>query len=238
VRFNDPELVAREYASEERFAARRVAFSDFVVGERAEDLALTALAETQPSRILEIGSGLGEFAERIASQLGAELVAVDISPRMVELTRARGVDASVADAAALPFRDGEFDAVVANWVLHHLPQLDRGVAEIARVLTGAGRLVAATFSAEHLLELYEWLDDPSVGELAFSSENGEQSLRRHFPHVERQDANGVVVFPDRESLHAYLSSLIRGRELADRLPDFEGDFHARSRQSLFVCDKG
>src|SRR5918912_1097860 len=84
VSFNDPELVALEYASEERFAARRVAFSDFVVGEKAEDLALAALAETQASRVLEIGSGLGEFAERIGSRLGAEVVAVDISPRMVD----------------------------------------------------------------------------------------------------------------------------------------------------------
>ena len=235
--FNDPELVAHEYASEERFAARRVAFSDFVVGEKAEDLALAALAETQASRVLEVGSGLGEFAERIGSRLGAEVVAVDISPRMVDLTRARGIDASVADAAALPFLDSEFDAVVANWVLHHLEDLDRGIAEIARVLTDTGRLVATTFSAEHLLELYQWLDDPSVGELVFSSENGDSSLRGYFRHVERRDANGVVVFPDRDSLHSYLSSLIRGRDLADRLPDFEGEFRARSRQSIFVCDK-
>jgi SAM-dependent methyltransferase len=237
VKFNDPELVAREYASEERFAARRVAFSDFVVGERAEDLALAALAKKRSGRILEIGSGLGEFAERIASQLGAEVIAIDISPRMVELTRVRGINALVGDAGLLPFRGGEFDAVVANWVLHHLQHLDRGIAEIARVLTDSGRLVAATFSAEHLLELYEWLDDPSVGELTFSTENGEQSLRPYFSRVERRDANGLVVFPERDSLHAYLSALIRGRELADRLPDFDGEFRARSRQSVFVCDK-
>jgi SAM-dependent methyltransferase len=156
---------------------------------------------------------------------------------MVELTRARGVEASVADAAALPFRVGEFDAVVANWVLHHVQGLDRGLAEIARVLTDEGRFVTATFSAEHLIELYEWLDEPTVAQLAFSSENGEEALRRHFPRVERRDADGVVVFPDRASLHAYLSSLIRGRDLADRLPDFDGEFQARSRQSIFVCDK-
>ena len=237
MKFNDPELVAREYASEERFAARRVVFSDFVEGDKAEDLVLAALREVQPRRILDIGCGLGEFAARTARELAAGVVAVDISPRMVEVARARGVEASVADAQALPIEDGEFDAVVANWVLHHVPDFDRGVAEIERVLTDRGRLVAATFSAEHLLELYEWLDDPSVGELAFSSENGAEALRRHFARVERRDAEGTVVFPDRDSLHAYLRSLIRGPELAERLPAFDGEFRARSRQSIFVCDK-
>jgi SAM-dependent methyltransferase len=237
VRFNDPELVAREYASEERFAARRVAFSDFVVGEKAEDFALAALAETQPGRILEIGCGLGELAARMADELRAQVTAVDLSPRMVEMARARGVDGSIADAEALPFQDGEFDAVVANWVFDHLPDLHRGLTEAERVLTDGGRLVAATFSADHLLELYEWLGDSSVGELAFSSENGEEPLRAHFARVERRDADGTVVFPDRQALHGYLRSLIHGRDLADRLPEFDGEFRARSRQSIFVCDK-
>ena len=71
----------------------------------------------------------------------------------------------------------------------------------------------------------------------FSSENGAAPLSRHFAHVERRDAKGTVVFPDRDALQAYLSSLIRGRELADRLPDFAGELRARSRQSIFVADK-
>jgi SAM-dependent methyltransferase len=237
VRFDDPELVAREYASEERFAARRVVFSDFVVGEKAEDLAVAALGEAVPARILEIGCGLGEFAERMAHELEAHVVAVDISPRMVELAAARGVDAVVADAQELPFAHLEFDCVVANWVLHHVPDLDRALTEIDRVLGDGGRLVAATFSADHLLELYEWLSDSSVGELSFSRENGAERLRSHFQRVERRDADGTVVFPDRAAVHTYLSSLIRGSDLAERLPDFSGEFRARSRQSVFVCDK-
>jgi SAM-dependent methyltransferase len=237
VTFNEPELVAREYASEGRFAARRVAFSDFVVGAKAEDLAVEALAEVRPPRVLEVGCGLGDFAERMSRELDAEVIAVDVSPRMVELTRSRGLHALVADAESLPFGNCEFGAVVANWVLHHVPELERGLAEVDRVLMDGGRFVAATFSAEHPLELYETFDDPNVAELAFSSENGEEALRAHFARVERRDADGTVVFPDRASLHSYLSSLIRGRELADRLPQFDGDFRARSRQSVFVCDE-
>ena len=61
---------------------------------------------------------MGELAERVARELGAEVVAIDISPRIVEIACGRGVDARMGDVQALPFADGEFDCVVANWVLY------------------------------------------------------------------------------------------------------------------------
>jgi ubiquinone/menaquinone biosynthesis C-methylase UbiE len=236
-RLNDAELVAREYASEERFLARRVAFVDYVEGPNAEDLAFEALTEAAPGRVLEVGSGTGAFAERVRRDLGAKVTAADISPRMVELARKRGLAAIEADVQDLPFGDGAFDCVVALWVLHHVPDLDRGLVEVARALQPGGRLVAATFGRDHLFELYDWLDAPSTSELEFSRENGEGVLRRHFGRVERRDADATVVFPDRGALRAYLCSLIQRSDLADRLPEFEGLFRAHSSQVVFVAEK-
>jgi SAM-dependent methyltransferase len=233
--FDDPELVAREYEDETRFAARRIAFSEFVEGQTAEQLAMEALREAAPSRVLELGCGLGTFAERLNRDLEVEVTAVDLSPRMVELARERGVNAIVADAQDLPFEDGVFDCVVANWVIHHFPDTEAGVREIGRVLRPEGRLVAATFSTEHMRDLYDWLGASDIGELEFSSENGAELLGQHFASVERRDADGIVRFPDHDSLHTYLSSLIRGAELAERLPEFQGEFEAQSRQSIFVA---
>jgi SAM-dependent methyltransferase len=235
MKFDDPELVAREYDDETRFAARRVAFSEFVEGQTAEELAIEALREVAPSRVLDVGCGLGKFAERMNRDLEVEVTAVDLSPRMVELTRGRGVNAIVADAQDLPFEEGKFDCVVANWVIHHFPDPDAGVREMGRVLRPEGRLVAATFSTEHMGDLYDWLGASDVGDLEFSSENGADLLGRHFTSVERRDADGIVRFPDRDSLHTYLSSLIRGAELTSRLPECEGVFEAQSRQSIFVA---
>lgn len=237
MKLDDPEVVAREYADERRFLARRVVFRDYLDGPNAEDLALAAVVEAAPTDVLEVGSGTGDFASRLQEELGVALVALDLSPRMVELARARGIDARIGLVEDLPFEGARFDCAVANWVLHHVPDLDRGLAELARVLRKGGRLVAATFGRDHLVELYEWLDAPSVGELTFSRESGEARLRRHFDRVERRDADATVVFPDRAALHAYLRALMRGTDLADRLPAFEGAFRARSAQSVFVAEK-
>src|SRR5689334_5017384 len=92
---NDPELVRREYADESRFA-HRVAFWAKRPGPHPFDVAFDAIVDLKPGRVLEVGSGRGELAERLARS-GIDVVAVDQSERMVELTRARGVDAHVAD---------------------------------------------------------------------------------------------------------------------------------------------
>lgn len=238
--FDDPELVRREYASEERFRARRAVFTTLVEGPNAEDLAFAAVAEVSPGRVLEVGSGLGYLAERVVRELGAELVALDLSPRMVDLVRGRGVEARVGDVQDLPFADREFDAVIANWMLYHVPDLDRALAEVERVLVPGGRLVAATFGEDQLVELWERLDNTHVAAIGFSRESGAEALERHFTRVERRDALGMVVFPDAEAVRRYVASTITGPHLADRVldePAFQGPFRARSSQTVFVAEK-
>jgi SAM-dependent methyltransferase len=237
VRFNDADLVRREYASEERLLARRVVFKDFVEGPNAEDLAFEAVREAKPGRVLEVGCGPGYFAERVQKELGAEVVALDVSPRMVELTREHGVDARIGDVQDLPFGDAEFDCAVANWMLYHVPDLDRGIAELARVLRPGGRLVAATFGEDHLRELWSLLGNDKASAVEFNRQNGASPLGRHFQQVERRDADGVVAFPDRAAVRSYVTATIRGAHLADSLPEFDGPFRARSRASAFVAAK-
>ncbi len=68
---------------------------------------------------------------------------------MVEATAQRGVRAEVADANHLPYADGTFDAVVAMWMLYHVPNLDRTLAEARRVLRPGGVLIAVTNGRQH-----------------------------------------------------------------------------------------
>src|SRR5205823_13608729 len=112
-------------------------------------------------------------------ELGVELVGIDQSQAMVEIQRAQGIEARVGDVQALPFADGEFDLVVAAWMLYHVPDLDRGLAEIARVLRPGGVLVAATNSLQHMQELWDLARRERLAHArTLRSESGEESLRR------------------------------------------------------------
>src|SRR5207249_11662847 len=118
VRLDDPEVVRRDYPDASRLSAR-IAAQQLGTGPDPRQVAFEAVAEAKPRRVLEVGPGRGELAERIRNELGPEIVAVDQSERMVELTRKRGIGSIVGDVQDLPFPDGVFDVAVAAWMLYH-----------------------------------------------------------------------------------------------------------------------
>jgi 2-polyprenyl-3-methyl-5-hydroxy-6-metoxy-1,4-benzoquinol methylase len=124
VRPDDPAVVREEYASEARLAVRKAAHA-LAGGPDAREALFEAVAEVAPRRILDVGYGEGELAERLARELDAEVVAIDQSIRMVQLARERGVDARLGDAQAFEFGGPAFDCVVAAWMLYHVRDLDR-----------------------------------------------------------------------------------------------------------------
>ncbi len=236
MRLNDPTVVHDEYATEERLAARVAAYAN-AEGPDARDKLLELLREAWPSRVLEVGCGWGELATRLERELGCDVIAVDLSPRMVELAQARGVDARVADVQELPFDDGSFDCAVAAWMLYHVPELDRGLAELARVLRPRGRLSAITNSELSLRELWELVDGYRDHVIGFSAENGAASLKRHFVNVQRHDVKPTVVFPNHAAARHYISSSVTRSDLAERLPPFDGPLRATRATALFVAEK-
>lgn len=231
MRPHDPHLVATQYATEAPLESRRSIYAT-AEGPDPREVAFAAVTEAAPRRVLEVGGGPGELAARIGEELGAEVVMVDLSPRMVELARARGVNAQVGDVQDLPFGDGEFDCAVAAWMLYHAPVLDRALAELARVLRPGGRLVAVTNGRDHLLELRE-LAGSRAWERRFRREEAAEALERHFARVERRDTDGsVAVEPD--GVRRYIESLGGGPAPSD-LPD--GPIRARTACAIFVAEK-
>jgi SAM-dependent methyltransferase len=236
-RLDDPLLVADEYADDARLRRRAAAFTGETTAADARVPLVEAVVAAQPKRILEVGCGWGELAEWVGRETGADVVAVDLSPRMVELARERGVNVQVGDVQELAFADGEFDVAVAAWMLYHVPDLDRGIAELARVLRPGGRLVAATNSRFHLLELRDLVGSgPST--LKFSREDGEEHLGRHFARVSREDIDGQLEFADRSTLEEYVRASISMSPFVANLPTaVEEPFFARRANSIFVAEK-
>jgi ubiquinone/menaquinone biosynthesis C-methylase UbiE len=102
---------------------------------------LDAASVAGGKRVLDIATGPGYVAGQAAAR-GAEVVGADIAEAMVALARRLHpeVDFRQADAQALPFEEGSFDAVVGNFAVLHLGRPEQAAAEFVRVLAPGGRL--------------------------------------------------------------------------------------------------
>jgi demethylmenaquinone methyltransferase/2-methoxy-6-polyprenyl-1,4-benzoquinol methylase len=103
---------------------------------------LAAEAAVRPGdRVLDACCGTGDLA-LAAERAGGTVTGVDFSERMLVRARAKSgtVDWVLADVMALPFADGSFDAVTVGFGIRNVPDLEAGLAELARVLRPGGRL--------------------------------------------------------------------------------------------------
>ena len=238
LRVDNPFVVQWEYASEERLAARNAVYRSLLrEGENADEVAYDIVRGLAPLHVLEVGCGMGELAQRLTREAGIAVKAVDLSPRMVELARTRGVDAVVADVQNVPFGDAEFGVVVANWVLYHVPDVDRALDEIARVLEPEGHLVAATVGPENMRELWELVGGPISIERSFDTRTGKERLQRHFSSVEQRDIEGTLVFPDTDAVRHFVSMTMTRAHLADHVPEISEPLRTHSRHTIFVARK-
>ena len=103
---------------------------------------LAAAAAVRPGdRVLDACCGTGDMAlaDRAA---GGGVTGVDFSEPMLERARKKAADVEWlrADATALPFADGSFDAVTVAFGIRNLPDLESGLRELARVTRPGGRL--------------------------------------------------------------------------------------------------
>jgi SAM-dependent methyltransferase len=92
--------------------------------------------------ILEIGCGTGYFTREL-TQRGADIVAIDVSPDLLEIAKAKysapNVRYEIQNACALTYADAMFDSVVGSSILHHL-EIEEALREIYRVLKPGGTI--------------------------------------------------------------------------------------------------
>lgn len=141
-----------------------VGLDEFHLRGREATLALARrLSLAGGERVLDVGSGIGGPARRLASLAAVDVVGVDLTPAYVDLANALSrlvglgarVRFEVADALALPFPDASFDVAWTQHVQMNIADKDGFLAELFRVLVPGGRLA-----------LYDILQGPG-GEVAY-----------------------------------------------------------------------
>ena len=149
------------------------------------------LAPQPGERILDLGCGDGQLTAKLVAA-GAQVIGVDASEAMAATARARGIDARVCNAEALPF-EHEFDAVFSNAALHWVREQDAMLAGVRRALKPRGRFVAEMGGhgnvAAILVALMAVLERHGLAEL----ENGVNYYPTAEGYAARLSAHGFAV---------------------------------------------
>ena len=169
-------------------------------------------------KVLELGCGTGgmwlgqdELIKRCRS-----LVLSDFSEGMLAAARETlqgysTIEYRRIDIQNIPYPEAAFDAVIANMMLYHVPNLDLGLSEVRRVLKKDGQFYCATYGENGILPYLCSLFDLPLADSglnhAFTLQNGEQILRRHFKWVERHNYSDSLAVTDVEDLVDYMRSL-------------------------------
>jgi ubiquinone/menaquinone biosynthesis C-methylase UbiE len=104
---------------------------------------------------LEVATGTGVIALNIAKYVKS-ITAIDFSPKMIETAKKKNAPQNVKflieDATALSFPDASFDAAIISNAMHTMPEPEKALANIRRVLKPAGLLIAPNYSHGHIKE--------------------------------------------------------------------------------------
>lgn len=95
--------------------------------------------------VLECGCGTGLILERIAG-FARRASGIDLSPGMLSVAKARGLDVREGSVTALPFEDATFDVTCSFKVLAHVPDLGKALSEMARVTRKGGVMLCEVYN--------------------------------------------------------------------------------------------
>jgi ubiquinone/menaquinone biosynthesis C-methylase UbiE len=176
-----------------------------------------------PARIIEFGTGASwlwaENLDRIPSVW--DITLTDFSAGMLEASK-QNLSASkhpfkheVVDVQSIPYPDATFDAVIANHMLYHVPNIRQALSEMRRVLKPSGRLYTATNGEHHLREIdaLQRRFDPNVNywegfsaSRSYELDNAVPQLSEFFPHVVIHRYEDALHVTDADALAAYMLS--------------------------------
>ena len=251
---NDPKAMKQQYANADGLQTRMRLHQKYSTNKQPYGEWIAEHYRIQPAmKVLELGCGTASMWMEPARWLPAEasLLLTDFSEGMLKTARKNvpfqpNISFAQVDIQQIPYEDSAFDLVIANAMLYHVPELDRAISEVARVLKPEGRFICATAGDRGM---HTWLQQV-LGEgesptMPFSLQNGGPALEKHFRCAEMHMREDGLEVTDVQDLAAYVRSMASFAfvrdwpqdELIDRLnrQSADGVIRIPKEYGLFLC---
>lgn len=215
---------------------------------------------TEGMKVLELACGTGVIWQNREARIpkGVNIILSDYSPIMVEkakaLLSAQGsFTFEQIDIQNIPYDDASFDVVIANHMLYHVPDKDKALLEVYRVLKQGGRFYCTTTgkgSLRELQEIYLKLEGKAsfmfAKNISFTLENGYEILNKYFDETECMRYIDSLEVTDIGDLVAYIKSYNNIPEaVEDELYALvknsfsdDGVFRISKEHGIFISRKG
>ncbi|MCR4585714.1 MAG: methyltransferase domain-containing protein [Lachnospiraceae bacterium] len=224
---NDTSSVKQQYATSEKLSTRISIHDKYSTNKTGFANWIFSNYRIEPGmKILELGCGTGDMwknKEKLIRSC-AKLVLSDFSETMVETAKNKlgeydNVEYRTIDIQDIPYDDGCFEAVIANMMLYHVPDINKALGEVSRVLKDGGSFYCATFGEHGIVEyLAGVLGDYGVGDDSnknFTLQNGGEILKRVFPKVEKLGYKDSLAVTELDDMVGYIYSLSSMTRLCD-----------------------
>ncbi len=218
-KMNDLSVVKRQYATannlntriliHDKYSTNKMGFGNWIISNYKIDKGM---------KVLELGCGTGDMWKNRESLISrcSKLILSDFSEGMIAAAKETvgnydNIEYKVLDIQNIPYEDGIFDIVIANMMLYHVPDIDKGLAEVRRVLKKDGSFYCATYGEHGITEyLSKILDAYGVEDNLnknFTLQNGYNILKKLFLKVEKLEYNDSLAVTNIDDMVDYIYSL-------------------------------
>ena len=224
-KINDSDTVRKQYGTADRLSTRISIHSKYSTNKQGFGNWITSHYDIRSGMsVLELGCGTGDMwkGKTGLTALCSRLVLSDISEGMIAkaketLSGCGKIEYLIADIQDIPFPESEFDAVIANMMLYHVPDLQKGLGEVRRVLKDNGTFYCATYGEngmmEHILGMFgESGADGHIND-SFTLQNGAEKLSPFFRETARYMYEDSLAVTDIDDMVDYIYSLAGLSEL-------------------------
>ena len=212
-------VLAKQYGTSEKLNTRISIHSKYSTNKQGFGSWISSHYQfPENASVLELGCGTGDMWKGQGELISrcSRLILSDFSEGMLEqaketLRDETAIEYRVIDIQDIPYPDHTFDAVIANMMLYHVPDLPKGLREVSRVLKEGGTFFCATFGEHGMMEYIGSLfSDRSVEtgvNAAFTLQNGQEKLSPFFADVRQDLYEDSLAVTNVEDMVDYIYSL-------------------------------